>query len=135
MFYRFKPSRSQQPAGRQYQKLQAKIISIQRAWANRLNSRAQRLSARRLKAALIASGLAASAAAAGLIYYGINPPKLTLHRFELSLPAISGSNAVPESPLKQQALDQYLDSVEKAFILDSIQNTKPQISHDASPLH
>lgn len=135
MFYRFKPARSQQPAGRQYQKLQAKIISIQRAWANRLNSRAQRLSARRLKVVLIASGLAASAAAAGLIYYGINPPKLTLHRFELSLPAISGSISVPESPLKQQALDQYLDSVEKAFILDSIQNTKPQISHDTSPLH
>ena len=135
MFYRFKPSSSQQPAGRQFQKLQAKIISIQRAWANRLNHRAQRLSARRLKAVLIATGLAASAAAAGLIYYGVNPPKLTLHRFELSLPAISGSISAAESSSKQKALDQYLDSLEKAFILDSIQNTKPQISHDTSRLH
>lgn len=135
MFYRFKPAPRREPQGQPLQKLQAKIISIQRGWANRLNNRAQRLPARRLKALLIAAGLAASGAAAGLIYRGVTTQKLTIHRFDLSLPALSGSISVPESPSKQQGLDWYLDSLEKAFIFDSIQNTKPTISHDTSSLH
>lgn len=135
MFYRFKPAPRREPAGRQFQKLQAKIISIQRAWASRLSNRAQKLSARKLKALLIAAGLAASGAAAGLIYRGVTTQKLTIHRFDISLPALSGSISASESPSKQQALDWYLDSLEKAFIFDSIQNTKPTISHDTSSLH
>jgi hypothetical protein len=135
MFYPFKPARSHKPPGPHFQKLQAKIMSIQREWANRLNNRAQRLPARKLKAVLIAAGLAATAAAAGLIYRGITAQKLTIHRFDLSLPALFASISVPESPAKQQALDWYLDSLEKAFIFDSIQNTKPTISHDSSRLH
>lgn len=135
MFYRFKPAPSRKPQGPQFQKLQVKIATIQREWANRLNNRARKLPARRLKAVLIAAGLAASGAAAGLIYRGVNPPKLTIHRFDLGLPALSGSISASESPAKQQALDLYLDSLEKAFILDSIQNTKPTISHDSSSLH
>jgi len=135
MFYRFKPARSHKRPGPQFQKLQAKIISIQRKWANHLNNRARMLPTKRLKAMLIVTALTATAAAASLIYRGITAHKPTIHRFDLRLPLMSGSISVPESPAKQQALDWYLDSLEKAFLFDSIQNAKPTISHDSSRLH
>ncbi|MGX5857962.1 hypothetical protein ACWKW6_30175 [Dyadobacter jiangsuensis] len=130
MFYRFKPARGSQPQAAQQGKLHAKIARIQRLWADRLNERARRLGPARLKAILIATGLAAATAAAGLIYRGIIPGELTIHRFALTMPTLPALIQVPESPGKQQALDFYLDSLEKAFILDSIQNSKPKNSHD-----
>lgn len=135
MFYRFKPARSQQPQTTQPTRLQTKIAKMQRLWADRLNERARKLDPARLKVMLIAMGLAAVAAAAGLIYRGIIPEKLTIHRIELPMSFLPGSISVPESPDKQQALDCYLDSLEKAFIFDSIQHSKPTSNHDSSALH
>lgn len=135
MFYPFKPARGSQPQARQLSKLHAKISRAQRLWADRLNERARKLGPRRLKVLLFATGLAAAACAAGLIYRGIIPQELTIHRFQLPMPALPGLIHVPESPGKQQALDFYLDSLEKAFIFDSIQNSKPTISHDSTALH
>ncbi|HWV32018.1 MAG TPA: hypothetical protein VN038_20300 [Dyadobacter sp.] len=135
MFYPFKPARGSRPQARQLSKLHAKIAKAQRLWADRLNERARKLSPGRLKVLLIVTGFAATAAAAGLIYRGIIPQELTIHRFELPTPVLPGLIHVPESPGKQQALDFYLDSLEKAFIFDSIQNSKPPISHDSTTLH
>ncbi|WP_342084394.1 hypothetical protein, partial [Dyadobacter sp. OTU695] len=122
-------------AGRGAARLSEKINSFQRRWANRLNAAAAHMPAAKLKALLILIGVLACVAAAGLLYGGLSPQKLTIHRFELSLPRLLEPISVPESPAKQQALDQYLDSLEKAFILDSLQNSKPQISHDTSCPH
>lgn len=135
MFYPFKPARGSQPQARQLSKLHAKIARAQRLWADRLNERARKLGPRRLKVLLFATGLAAAACAAGLIYRGIIPEKLTIHRIELPMSFLPGSISVPESPDKQQALDCYLDSLEKAFIFDSIQHSKPTSNHDSSALH
>lgn len=134
MFYSFKPSPGQQPPAQQPGKLAEKITSIQRRWANRLNAGAGKLSAKKLKGLLILTGGLASVAAAALVFTGLSPQKLTIHRLELNLPGMIEPIAVPESPARQQALDQYLDSLEKAFILDSLQNTQPNISHDSSAL-
>lgn len=127
MFYPFKPARDSQRQLRQQNKLHGKMVKIQRLWADRLNEHARKLGPRRLQAILIATGLAAAACAAGLIYRGIIAEKLSIHRFELP-----GSFSVPG---KQQALDFYLDSLEKAFIFDSIQESKPTISYDSTALH
>jgi len=135
MFYPFKPSPVRQPPGPRADRLSEKITSIQRRWADRLNTSARNLPAEKLKALLILTGVLACGVAAGLLYGGLSPQKLTIHRFELSLPGLLEPISVPESPAKQQALDQYLDSLEKAFILDSLQNYKPQISHDTSSPH
>lgn len=135
MFYRFKPSPVRQPPSPRAGRLSEKINSFQRRWANRLNTAAAHMPAAKLKALLILMGVLACVSAAGLLYNGLSPQKLTIHRFELSLPGLLEPISVPESPAKQQALDQYLDSLEKAFILDSIQNSKPQISHDTSCPH
>ena len=135
MFYRFKPGRAPRPQDPNASKLQAKITAIQRDWANRLNSRARRLPPKRLKILFAIAGALACGAAAFLIYRGVNPNNLTVHRFNLTLPTLFESISVPESPARQQALDMYLDSLERAFILDSIQNAKTTLPHDSSGLH
>lgn len=135
MFYPFKPSRSQRPKDDSMSKLQAKITTIQRDWANRLNARARKLPPQRLKILLGLAGVLACGIAAFLIYQGITPHRKTLHRFDLSLPMLPKSISVPKSPARQQALDQYLDSLENAIISDSIQNAKTRLNHDSSGLH
>lgn len=132
MFYPFKPACRRQPQRAPLSKLHAKTAKIQRQWADRLNEHARKLGPAKLKVILTLTGFAAAVAAAGLIYRGIIPEKPVNHRFELPMPALRGWIHVPESPGKQQALDFYLDSLEKAFIFDSIQNTKPKNTHDSS---
>ncbi|MCF0075396.1 hypothetical protein LZD49_33265 [Dyadobacter sp. CY261] len=133
MFYPFKPSRSRRLHSAHSQRLNEKIAAMQRAWAKRLNARARKLPAKRLKILLALAGIIACAVSAGLIYRGISAQQLTLHRFDL--PMLFEPVSVPEGPRMQQALEKYLDSLEKAFILDSIQNAKSTISHDTSALH
>ena len=135
MFYPFKPARGSRPQARQLSKLHAKIAKVQRLWADRLNERARKLGPGRLKVLLIVTGITATAAAAGLIYRGITPQELTIQRFELPTPVLPGWIQLPESPSGLRAMDFYLDSLEKAFIFDSIQNSKPPISHDSTALH
>ena len=90
---------------------------------------------RKLKALLIATGIAACCAATALVYFGVRPNSGPLHRFELSIPQLYQPITVPENAAKRQALDRYLDSLDRSLILDSISNAKSENYHDSSALH
>jgi hypothetical protein len=135
MFYRFQPTKTTGSPDEKPQMLHEKITAFQREWAARLSRSTRKLPARRLRALLLLAGTASSLAAALLIYHGLTSHQPVIHRFDIRLPSLYEPISVPESPAKQQALDAYLDSLEKAIILDSTENAKLPDSHDASQLH
>jgi hypothetical protein len=135
MFYRFQPTKTIGAASEQQQKLREKIAVFQRGWADRLSRSARKLPAKRLRALLLLAGTASSLAAALLIYHGLASHQPVIHRFDIRLPPLFEPISVPESPAKQQALDAYLDSLEKAIILDSTENAKLPDRHDTTHLH
>nr|WP_295933641.1 hypothetical protein [uncultured Dyadobacter sp.] len=124
MFYRFKPRRSPAAPDQRTERLNAKIRNMQRKWAQSLQQQAEKLPRSRLKAIFILSGFLASTAAGYLIYQGLSSQRPIIHRFKLSIPALAEPISVPDGPTRQQALDDYLDSLEKAIILDSLQKIK-----------
>ncbi|SDF60956.1 hypothetical protein SAMN04487996_111264 [Dyadobacter soli] len=124
MFYRFKPRKSPATSDQQTERLNAKIRDMQRKWAQSLQQGAEKLPKHRLKTILILAGILASAAASFLLYDGLASQPPTIHRFNLSIPTLAEPILVPKGPERQQALDDYLDSLEKALILDSLRNIK-----------
>lgn len=126
MFYPFKPAKSPEFSKRNSQNLEETIRSVKRKWACRLQERSVKLAPKRLRAILILSGLIASATAGALLYRGLTGQPPVIHRFNLSIPSLAEPISVPKGPSRQQALDDYLDSLEKSFILDSLQNSKPR---------
>lgn len=126
MFYPFKPAKSPDSSKNDLQNIEERIRRVKRKWASRLQERSGKLAPKRLRAILILSGLIASATAGALLYRGLTGQPPVIYRFNLSFPSLAEPISVPKGPSRQQALDDYLDSLEKAFILDSLQNSKPE---------
>lgn len=128
MFYSFKPDRSAQAASGA--RPEQKTSAFSRKLCLHLNSYAQHLSARKLKVIFCAAGVFSCAAAGLLVYRGFRDERARTSSFDLQLPQIFESISVPESLSRQQALDDYLDSLQKAFLEDSIRNAQPVSSHE-----
>lgn len=128
MFYSFKPdprARAASGAGPEQ-----KTSALLRKLCLHLNGYAQKVSSKKLKVIFCAAGAFSCAAAGLLVYGGVFDEPARNSGFDLQLPQVFGSISVPESLSRQQALDDYLDSLQKAFLKDSIQNAQPVSSHE-----
>ncbi|OJV15878.1 MAG: hypothetical protein BGO21_30355 [Dyadobacter sp. 50-39] len=131
MFYRFKPGRAHR--SKTTASPRENHVPIARRLAAYLGRHAEKLPAKKLKMLLVATGAGACAAAAMLVFEGFKQDQNG--RFDFELPGIFQRITVPDGPSRQQATDDYLDSLQKAFLQDSIQNAQQLDDHDPTRLH
>lgn len=131
MFYPFKPGRRPRPVNSDpvTDQLAGRIVNeslrLQRRCADFLNAKTRKLPAKSLKTILITVTIAAGSYSLFLIVSGFwgKPPESVLPRAKMLI--LAPDQAAASRQRKQQAFEAYLDSLEKAFIRDSINSIQP----------
>jgi hypothetical protein len=130
MFYPFKPGRGSKPiksdpaTDQLADRIFSRLLKQQRKCADFLNEKFKRLPTGRLKVLFFTIAIAAGSYSLFLIagsFWG-KPPESVFLRQKTQLPPTD--NAALRQK-KQQAFEAYLDSLEKAFIRDSINSIQP----------
>lgn len=134
MFYRFKPSRKpaaiHAASGKAARLIFQKIARIQRRVAGGLNLYYKRQSQQKLKTFWLLFAASGLAAAGSLVFQGFTGSSLSS---PMTAGRGNGPGSLPvagPSNLRQLMMELYLDSLEKAFIQDSI-----RISNQNRPAH
>lgn len=128
MFYPFKPERqprqssSDAGADQLATRIFFKSLALQRKCADYLSEKAKKLPGKTLKTTLIAMAIAAGSYSLFLIASGVlgKPAEHVFQKVITELPSVSQAAA---RQAKEQAFNAYLDSLEKAFIRDSINDS------------
>lgn len=131
MFYPFKPQRqprqfsSDAGADQLATRIFFKSLKLQRKCADYLSEIAKRLPCKTLKTTLMAMAIAAGSYSLFLIVSGVfgKPAGHVFQRVIIELPPASQAAA---RQAKEQYFNAYLDSLEKAFIRDSINESNPK---------
>jgi len=130
MFYPFKPGRKPRhakidPARDQLaERIVGRSLQLQRKCADFLGQKTKRLPAKSLKTTLIAIAIAAGSYSLFLIASGFwgKPPENVFLWEKAQLPP---TETAASRLRRHQAFEAYLDSLEKAFIRDSINSIQP----------
>ena len=130
MFYPFKPEKQPRPVesdpvtDQLATRIFSRSLKLQRRCADFLNEKFKRLPTGRLKVLFLTITISAGSYSLFLIASGIwgKPPEGVFLRQKTQLPPTD--NAASRQK-KQQAFEAYLDSLEKAFIRDSINSIQP----------
>ena len=131
MFYPFKPDRrprqSSGDAGTDQlaTRIFHKSLKLQRKCADYLSEKAKKLPGKTLKTTLIAMAIAAGSYCLFLIACGVLG-KPAGHVFQSVITERPTASQAATRQAKEQVFNAYLDSLEKAFIRDSINESNPK---------
>lgn len=130
MFYPFKPEKQPRPVksdpvtDQLATRIFSRSLKLQKKCAEYLSEKAKKVPVKTLKVTLLVIAITASSYSLFLIASGFSgkPPESVFLRQKTQLPP--ADNAASRQK-KQQAFEAYLDSLEKAFIRDSINSIQP----------
>jgi hypothetical protein len=122
MFYPFKPSKFTAPSGEQTDNKNGPFQDIRSRLRRTLWGAINRHPNLPHLLFIVLLGLVGSLIAGTLFYQGLSQRGPTVFKFNLDERLFSDRILIPEGLSKQQILDEYLDSLDKAITADSIKN-------------
>lgn len=124
MFYKFNAHRARKPAEKPDYKLAIqifrKLITMQRSWASYMGSRAEKLSCAWLKALCVTVITVSSSYCAYLIFEGFISLNKTGADARQGHIRVFDPSGIKEQLRAQTELNNYLDSLENAVLIDSL---------------
>lgn len=133
MFYLFKPSKFAAPAGEQTDNKTGRFRNIGSRLRRTFGVAINRHPNLPHLLFIVLLGLVGSLIAGTLFYQGLSQRGPTVFKFNLDERLFSDRILIPEGLSKQQILDEYLDSLDKAITADSINNLQlPKLNEYAN---